>query len=100
MLKNMEKFESLSIKEKREEALLALSDGVRMIAEEYATLKRSFVLEYGTEEEFDKAFNRELDRAYRKVRNMSKKDMALHMIMKMMANQALDFDIDGEDEDA
>ena len=51
----------LSIEEKREEALLALSDGIRMLTEELATMKRSFVLEYGTEEEFDKSFNRETE---------------------------------------
>ena len=100
MLKRMERFESLSIEEKREEALLALSDGIRMLTEELATMKRSFVLEYGTEEEFDKSFNREMDRAYRKVRNMSKKDITIHMLLKMMANQALDFDIKEEEEDA
>ena len=100
MFEVKKRIEKLSSEDLREEALLSLSDAVRMFTEELATIKRSFVLDYGTEEEFDKAFNREMDRAYSKVRNMSKKDMTVRMILKLMEHQALDFDIEEEDEDA
>lgn len=100
MFKEKKRIEKLSSEDLREEALLSLSDTVRYMAEELANMKRSFVLEYGTEEEFDRAFNREMDRAYSKVRNMSKKEMTVRMILKLMEHQALDFDIEEEEEDA
>lgn len=100
MFEEKKRIEKLSSEGLREEALLSLSDTVRYMAEELANMKRSFVLEYGTEEEFDRAFNREMDRAYSKVRNMSKKEMTVRMILKLMERQALDFDIKEEDEDA
>lgn len=100
MFEEKKRIGKLSSKDPREEALLSLSDTVRYLAEELANMKRAFVLEYGTEEEFDRAFNREMDRAYSKVRNMSKKEMTVRMILKLLEHKARDFDIEEEEEDA
>lgn len=100
MREKCEWLNQLSEEEKREEVLASLSDGARFLAEEIAILRRSYVLEYGTEEEFDRAFNRELNRANRRFGEMSKKDITLHMLLQMVGKGTLDIDIEGGSEDA
>lgn len=69
----IKRIKSMSEEERKEELLCSLSDCVRDIAEKIGSLKRSFVLRFGTEEEFDKSLNREMERAYTKFKDMSEK---------------------------
>ena len=100
----IKRFESMSEEEKKEDLLCSLSDCVRNIAEKVGSLKRSFVLRFGTEEEFDKSLNREMERAYRKFKDMSEEELHIYMVLSMAMNGNWDgIDImfkDGEDEDA
>lgn len=100
----IKRFESMSEEEMKEDLLCSLSDCVRDIAEKVGSLKRSFVLRFGTEEDFDKSLNREMERAYRKFKDMSEEELHIYMVLSMAMNGNWDgIDImfkDGEDEDA
>ena len=99
----IKKFKEMSLEEQKADVLYTMSNAIRGMSEQIATMKRAFILRHdGTEEAFDKALYRELDAAYSKVKDMTDTQLTFHMIADLVSRKGLDIVeiFEGEDEDA
>lgn len=82
-----ERFFKLSEEERKAEMLDSISDAVRVEAHHLAMLKAISNKENGIEpEEFDKAFERELNKAWNKVKDKSSVELAFIGMLEMATN--------------